>query len=393
MNKLKYYFTPVLISLLLSSCVNSKPTYPIPNEISITVNDVDLTNYDIHTDWQKEFLQSSDKDQLISETIGMGRTSNSKPNPIKINWTESNDKNVNPTKQVLSISENGEFNDPSKTMRISLGSEVREYDLYNFKINTQYQYRIENMYGSKAFNSEAKSFTVNASTPRNYYVDGVENVRDLGGYDVGSSFTYKQGLLYRCGRLSASNTGKVAITELGKSQFVNELKVKTEIDLRKTSSSVFSDNENGGLTSSPAGSSVNYVSCPMDYAGRNPFTYEENKAGIRSFFETLSNVNNYPIAFHCSIGTDRTGGLAYIIGAMLGVSEEELMTDYLFSNLANINGTRLSTVITADNFYVKGINESEGSTLMEKATNYLVSNVGVSLTTINTIKSILLETK
>ena len=391
MNRTKYFISPIVIALLLTGCVNRKPPYPTPNEINIALDDVNLTDFDIHTDWQKEFLNTADKDTLISDTATMGNFSNSKPNPITISWEESNDKGVSPTKQVLAVSENGQFDDASKTMRINLGTEIKEYDLYNFKLNTTYQYRIENMYDKKAFNSEAKSFTVTGSTPRNYYVEGVENVRDLGGYNIGADKAYKQGMLYRCGRLNY--LVKTEITELGKSQFINELHVKTEIDLRKTSSSVFAYGENGDITSSPAGNSVRYVSCPMDYSSSNIFTNDNNKPAIKTFFETLAEPSNYPVAFHCSIGTDRTGALAYALGALMGVSEQNLMTDYLFSNLAKIGGKRYSTTISGDSFYVQGINNSTGATLSEKAENYLIANVGVSKTTLDSIRMILVENK
>ena len=44
------------------------------------------------------------------------------------------------------------------------------------------------------------------------------------------------------------------------------------------------------------------------------------------------------IYFHCRIGTDRTGTLAYILEGLLGVSEEDRVDDYelsFFSGLVN----------------------------------------------------------
>ena len=37
------------------------------------------------------------------------------------------------------------------------------------------------------------------------------------------------------------------------------------------------------------------------------------------------------LLLHCSIGTDRTGVICFLINALLGVSEEDLYKDYLFS--------------------------------------------------------------
>jgi protein-tyrosine phosphatase len=37
---------------------------------------------------------------------------------------------------------------------------------------------------------------------------------------------------------------------------------------------------------------------------------------------------NYPIYFHCSGGADRTGSLAWVLNAVLGVSRHETETDW-----------------------------------------------------------------
>ena len=148
--------------------------------------------------------------------------------------------------------------------------------------------------------------------------------------------------------------------------------------------------ETAGITSSPLGSSVNYVNLPMKYGGSNVIANEANKASFKSFLEYCADEDNYPIAFHCVRGTDRTGAMAYAIGALCGVSELDLMKDYLFSNFANINSAYLeSKAITGAAFYIEQIRNSEGDTLSEKTKNYLISKTGVSLETLNSIISIL----
>ena len=389
MKRVKLFIFPVLSILAVTSCVN-KPAPIVPNIVEFTLSDVDTSSFDIHTDWQKELIESSDPSQRVKDDSShYGYFSNSKPNPITISFTETNDKDVSPSCYYIEVSENGEFSNASKTMKIELHASTKSYDLYNFKINTNYQYRVLANYGKNhIFSSEPKSFIVNGTTPRNYFVDGVENVRDLGGYTI-SDGVYKQGLLYRCGRLNKSSGP--TITESGKTQFIEELHVKTEVDLRKTSDSEFAEMENYDIHESPAGARVNYVTCPMEYASSNIFTNSKNLTGLRRFFDVLSDRNNYPIAFHCSIGTDRTGALSYALGALMGVSEEELMLDYLFSNLANISGRRYKEEINGEDFYVQGIKNATGETLSQKAENYLISTVGVSKTTLDTIRSILVE--
>ena len=49
---------------------------------------------------------------------------------------------------------------------------------------------------------------------------------------------------------------------------------------------------------------------------------------LKDAFAIFGNKDNYPIVMHCSIGTDRTGMLAFLINSLLGVSEEDLYKDY-----------------------------------------------------------------
>lgn len=54
--------------------------------------------------------------------------------------------------------------------------------------------------------------------------------------------------------------------------------------------------------------------------------------GYRQFFTTLANSERRPLLFHCSTGKDRTGWAAAVILTLLGVSEEDVMREYLLTN-------------------------------------------------------------
>ena len=62
-------------------------------------------------------------------------------------------------------------------------------------------------------------------------------------------------------------------------------------------------------------------------------TAEEGKNAFREFFRIIMQENAVTY-FHCSQGKDRTGFAAYLLEIALGISEEDAMEDYLFSNLA-----------------------------------------------------------
>ena len=384
--KNKSLLTISAVLLLIMSC--SKEAVKIPKEVNVNFLDLDVST--IHTESQKVILESDNPGQYIYDhSAQYGRRSASKPLPINFSWEEENDLNQKATNYKLLISEYEDLSYP-----LTYVTKENSINVYNLKINTNYYYQVQSNHHGKYFSSETKSFDIEDVAPRNIYVDGVENVRDLGGWYIGESKVYKQGLIYRTAQFNygqvGNNTFKSAPTEAGKKALLNELKIKTEIDLRRTEAFDGYD-EVVGITSSPLGDTVNYVSAPMYYGNTNIFANEDNHQSIKLFFDTLADINNYPIAFHCVRGTDRTGALAYVLGALVGMSKEDLMLDYLFSDLANIGNPVFESTITADDFFVKGIDDSEGSTLSEKTIKYLHSTVGVSVTTLETIIDILTE--
>lgn len=219
--------------------------------------------------------------------------------------------------------------------------------------------------------------------PRVMNVDGVKNVRDIGGWKIDETKRVKQDMIFRCARLNESNIDKVVIeiTDKGKSTMLNDMKIRTEIDLR-----VFENNETGTLTQSPLGNSVAYYNFPMSY--ENDF-YLDSKDMVRDVFKLMADEKNYPIIFHCNIGTDRTGMIAYILNSLLGVCDTDLYSDYLWSNFADIGGSR-SLNNLKDSSYFKEMKQMDGETNSEKAYNLLLS-LGLSNQEIDSIKNIMKE--
>ena len=173
-------------------------------------------------------------------------------------------------------------------------------------------------------------------------------------------------MIYRSGRLntSESETLAIEITESGIAMMRDTLGIKTEIDLRRVD-----NNEIGALTSSPLGESVSYVSAPMDWSVDNMIL--DNIDEIKHVFSVLADEDNYPIVYHCNIGTDRTGMFAFLVHALLGVSEEDLYRDYLFSNFGLIGGTR--GYLNLRRTHLRTVEKYEGETLSEKTRNCLVT--------------------
>ena len=73
--------------------------------------------------------------------------------------------------------------------------------------------------------------------------------------------------------------------------------------------------------------------------------------------------------------------ICFLINALLGVSEEDLYKDYLFSMFGEITVNRNPSTIED---YIKKVSNSDGETLKEKTFNYLL-NAGVNEEDLNTL--------
>lgn len=333
---------------------------------------------DIHTEYQLTYINSED---YLDTGFACGTASWSAPNSIKLSWTTKGSKAKEYT---VTISED----DTLDSNDLIYTTKDNYLDFYNGKIGQTYYWNVF----AEGKTSETSTFTVKNTGPRNLFIEGVENARDIGGWGN----IIKQGMLIRSGRLNSDKASTITneITDKGIYEMVNHLKIKTEIDLRRSS-----NNEIGSLTnSSVLGDTVAYINIPMAYGGNNILTFKgklsgdqteyDNPAAIKQFFELLADENNYPIQYHCSIGKDRTGCLSFLIETLLGADEEYFVRDYMFTNFAKIGGFCKPTEIY-DRYY-KTIKEYDyGSNLQEKVYNYLSNEVGISTTTLDKVISIL----
>lgn len=360
----------IMITAIFTGCGNSvseaQKTISASTDTISAVYPIDTT-VDFHTKKQSSYLSKSSFSTPVYIT---GKSDNSKPEPITFEWADNEDSENK--EYILSISE-AENMENSVTYTTSSNS----IDIYNLKLDTTYYWCITD--GENT--SKVTQFETDGTSPRNINVDGVTNVRDLGGRVTENGTKTKQGLIYRCGRLneSSAETPTIEITSNGILTMKNQLGVKAEIDLRKVS-----DGETGAITSSPLGEDVLYFSCPMEWEGN---IFEDNREQILKVFEILSDENNYPLIFHCNIGTDRTGMIAFLVNALLGVPEDELFRDYMFSNFGNIGGTRKLSQLKSSGYY-EAVTNAQGTTLSEKTYNTL-ADLGVPEEQLDSIISIL----
>ena len=380
---MKQHFKPILILLalvLLPSCQsknggNKSSEEPCPVDFSLA----EFDHFDVHTNAQNAFI--NERFNASREYRFDGNHEYSKPSSLLFEWDATVDDGYHIDEYILSISENEDMSAPV-TYNTGLS---KEKELTNFKVHQDYYWTVTAVCGSAKYSSETKHFETYEEGPRCLNIDGITNARDCGGWPIGDPEKgkfVKQGLLFRTARLNVSSVAEpdVEITDEGKDVMLNDLKIKSEIDLR-----LVEGNEIGGITESALGESVNYLNCPMDYHGN---LMVDNKEEVKHVFQLLADESNYPLFFHCNIGTDRTGMISFLVLGLLGVEEEYLSLDYEFSSLGVIGNIREYYKLA--NNYVGTIKKVYGSILSEQIRLYL-NSIGVTNAQLDNIVRILGE--
>jgi protein-tyrosine phosphatase len=272
--------------------------------------------------------------------------------------------------------------DFSDAKAIGVGADDRSCELYNLLKSTEYFVKVTAYSGENILNEAETSFWTTSMGPRVMNVDGIYNVRDLGGYTVHGGETTLQGLIYRGGALTPADIYDSQLTEAGKKTMSEEMGIKTEIDLR-------SPTEAGNLSESVIpGASLIYI--PIGGYGDAFSDSTVGKQAYQKLFSTLANENNYPIYCHCTGGADRTGTVSFLLNALLGVDEETLIKDYEFTSFSiyHMRNTKEGEYASLFAEFRNKLEAFEGSTLQEKVENYLLS-IGVTENEIYNIRAII----
>lgn len=332
---------------------------------------------DFHTDLQTGYLTDS-RDSILTYADGMKELS--RPEALHLEWDD-----LGAARYVVELSLKGDFSDTMQYETLT-----PSVDLYNLLVMSAYSWRVTAVDEAGGTESSQENVFMTGPAPRNLYVDGITNVRDLGGWATEQGGLVKQGMIFRCGRLNRSSVKEpeIEITEEGIRTMKEELGVRMEIDLRLPTDPTGNNGagEVGGISQSPLGDGVAYHNVALTWESAGNLLLV-NQASVREFFRLAADEKNYPFIFHCNIGTDRTGLFSILINGLLGVAEEDLYRDYLFSNFANIGGSR---EVERLNNYLGTIKEASGNTFSEKVENALLS-IGVLQEHLDSLKAIMSE--
>ena len=196
---------------------------------------------------------------------------------------------------------------------------------------------------------------------------GAFNVRDLGGWECDGG-TVKYGLLIRGGRLLESS----------KNVCLNQLGVKCDLDLRGSAEA--------NITESPLGNSVDFV-CATNYNWYSTTDKATWKQNLECVFDHV--IRDEPVYFHCSAGADRTGTLACVLEAILGMNQSDIDKDYeltcFYSNVDTDNNARRRNESEWKGLITQ-LNSYSGSTFRDKAVSFVIS-CGIPISRINAFRA------
>ena len=196
------------------------------------------------------------------------------------------------------------------------------------------------------------------------------NMRDLGGWPCdGGKVRY--GLLFRCGQP----------TIYARSVLVDQLHIQRELDLQ---------GQDLTRTTSAMGDDIDYCR-PPQYQW---YTIAD-KAIWKEILTFLFDGARYgrPTIFHCSAGADRTGTVACIVEALLGVSQSNIDKDYELTSFSTGTDTDLHARRRNESEWsglINQINALPGSTFRDKVVGW-VATMGFTAEEINAFRAAMID--
>lgn len=265
--------------------------------------------------------------------------------------------------------------DKEFTDKIIYETEECFVELDNLLMGTDYYWTVT----GKDKTTTVKCFHT-AHTARTIMIDGVSNTRDCGGFKTEDGKTVKLGMIYRGAKLEN-------ITEKGKQTMLEQLCVRTDLDLRDKA-------EIKGLNS-VLGDGIQYLNYSGPYYwGDNGIAVKEYREAILGEIRTFANADNYPVYVHCSLGRDRTGTICFLINALLGVDEQDLYLDYKLSFLSEagmVDDPNIDNMISQYQHMYNRVKKYAPDGTMAEATEEFMLRIGVTQEEIATIRRLLLE--
>lgn len=237
------------------------------------------------------------------------------PEPVIISWEGTASK--------LIMSTVADFTILPDAQRMAAPAELALSEspqkVYNLVPGVKYYYKV----------LDANSNVIKAGCVRPYgplrmikISSSVENVRDLGGWKTQGGGHIAYGRIYRGANIDR-------ISDKGKNIFLQDLNISLDMDLRG-----IKDSESG-IKQVVSGADYLIIPVEKNLGQGTGNTQELYQTAIRTIIQYLGQGKN--VYFHCAGGADRTGTLAFLIEALVGVSESDMSKDYELTTFAGTN--------------------------------------------------------
>ena len=324
MRKILLFSTLSLLTAQVFAQQQSIPEYCLENEaVHAYLTTVQYDPNDYTTSRIMEFCDPYPWDWA---NAGGYRKDQPLPVPIKLNAALD-------TTSVLYVSETADFSD-AETKIMNIAKDVDSINVWNLIPGRTYNWKLEYPKDDSSIAVAASGQFKTTGTLRQLKVDNIFNVRDMGGWEGLKGYPLKYGKIIRGSRLNVNSQTTKIITAAG----IKELLwagMRAELDMRDESNAPMPSGES---RHSYLGKDYPIYNVNQGYRSRIA-TFADGPQSIQGIKQLIAWLKqDKPVYLHCSVGADRTGTVAYLVGALCGMSEDALCKEF---ELTSFSGDRI----------------------------------------------------
>ena len=170
-----------------------------------------------------------------------------------------------------------------------------------------------------------------ARSNRTFDLEGCVNFRDLGGYESNFGGHIKWRTIFRSDslhRLTRDDVGTLSSHQIRLSAGID---IRSANEVEAVAAGALYD-EGAPHHRIPFHRGTPLPDIPDVGKNYRTIVLENIDVALDEIFESLANPSNYPLAIYCSAGKDRTGMTIALLLRALGVSDEEIVADYVLSD-------------------------------------------------------------